>query len=188
VSQAGAYDTFDPSPAATNSRSAKTRRTDGRMHRACEGIWTLHQRMLVLRCLRTSLVYTSIPGVRYPTAQAGGLSAPVAVCARLNLTRRGQEEATPSGAPCTGSVRVRTVGYSGVPWDGTSARSAARPAFNRRTGCASVPSGSVPPVIRAEGQFTPTGDRKGTLSGRQWTGSSAQHHHKPVPVRGERPS
>jgi hypothetical protein len=48
--------------------------------------------------------------VRYPTAQGGGLYAPLAVRARLDLTRLSQEEATSHRATLTGSVQVRTLG------------------------------------------------------------------------------
>jgi len=118
--------------------------------------------------------------VRYPTAHAGGVSAPLAaVRARLEPTRRSQGERAARhlllGRRSRGGCRC-------APGGGSAAPRAARRARNRRTGWEPVRGGTGPPVDRVAGNLPPTGAPR---RGGSWL---ALRHQKPVPARGDHPN
>jgi hypothetical protein len=145
------------------------------------------------RTARDSALGRKGSGAGIPRLSGPDVSAPRAVRAGLDLTRRSQEEAYPSRAPCTGGVEVRAVGHSGASWGilgwplSTTRRTPSVHSTGRRgaSPCAWQRSAHEPVSRR---NVTPSGTRRCTPAGRQVTGSAALQHQKPVPVRGERPS
>jgi hypothetical protein len=80
-------------------------------------------------------------------AEAGGLSAPLVVRARLDLTRLRQEEATLYRATFTGSVPVRTLRWHLSP-------RLCKSSVQQADGVRARALGSVPPVNLVEGNLT----------------------------------
>jgi hypothetical protein len=114
-------------------------------------------------CASTSplltLASTHLMRVRYPTAHAGSLSAPLAVHTSLDLSRRSQEEATLSRAMCTGSGPGCTVGCSGASWGTLGWHLSPKR-------CEPVRGGSVPTVHRVSGTILQQ------TTGAPWRGGS----------------